>query len=162
MEFQEEGRVQAGGLAAPLMGRLDAKRVTTFPALTKAFKDKDVEVRRNSVKALGQFAEKAEGVIPNLMEAMKEPALRDTAAEALATIGKPAIPALIQGVYGFNAQTRLGAVKALGKIGPEAREALEALNNLYYRSKKEMNAELEEEADKAIQRVRKSAGDKKQ
>ncbi|MFL5245691.1 MAG: HEAT repeat domain-containing protein [Gemmataceae bacterium] len=161
VEVLQDGPDEARRDAASVLVQINALPVMTIPAWTNALKDKDVEVRRISVQALGQFAEKAEGVIPNLMEAMKEPALRDTAAEALAAIGKPAIPALIQAVNGFQAQQRLGAVKALGKIGPDAREVLESLNNLYYRSKKEKNAELEEEVDKTIQTLRKAGTEKK-
>lgn len=56
--------------------------------------------------------------------------LPETAADALARIGEPALRPLIETLRDPNPQARLNAVRALSKMGPAAREAVPDLARL--------------------------------
>ena len=64
------------------------------PILKQALLDSDYNVRRNAAYALSLIGIEAGGAIPALIEAMRSPDVGPIAAEAVAKVGEPAIPAL--------------------------------------------------------------------
>ena len=58
---------------------------------------------------------------------LREWTLRETAADALARIGPPAVPALVDALHDPDADTRAQAARALARMGRVARDALPAL-----------------------------------
>ena len=78
------------------------------PILIKVLKGGDVNARCNAVMALGEFGEKAEAAIPPLVGALTDISgdVRGTAQQALARIGEPAIPALIEAANSGNPELR--------------------------------------------------------
>ncbi|MDM9384507.1 HEAT repeat domain-containing protein [Chlorogloeopsis sp. ULAP01] len=61
--------------------------------------------------------------INSYIQRLKNPQQRSTAVDYLASVGKPAVPALIKALQDTNPQMRAGAAMTLGKIGPAASEA---------------------------------------
>ena len=119
----------------------------SIPALIKALKDKDVQMRRNAcltfinlATPMGTDRPKVNIVsaLPDLIEATKDEDadVRAWAAHAIAEIGpeaKDAVPQLIELFKGKDEGARNNAAVALGSIGPDAKAALpvlkEALKN---------------------------------
>jgi hypothetical protein len=68
----------------------------------------------------------------NLLWALKNEkgSVQSNAAHALGGIGKPAVPFLIGALGNKDRKTRSLAVVALGEVGPDAREAIHALNKV--------------------------------
>jgi HEAT repeat protein len=105
--------------------------------LAKALEDPDEEVRLTSVRALRRLKSDAVGALTQLGKTLKDGNTNvcGEAAEVLAGLGKPAVALLIEGlkhdggVQHDNAHTHICAAKALGKIGPDAKEAVPALQN---------------------------------
>jgi len=57
----------------------------------------------------------------------REWSLRETAADALARIGRPAVPALIRALSDPDPELRHQAARALSRMGPSVRDAVPAL-----------------------------------
>lgn len=108
----------------------DAKEAV--PALVEACKD--AQVHFAATYALGTFGPEAKEAIPALIESLKQ---GDTnAARALSLIGRPAIQALVE-LMTKEMKYRLIAGQTLGKMGPDAKEALPALLELLKAEKAE-------------------------
>lgn len=74
------------------------RNAETIPELTKAVKDKNAEVRRAAIEALGALGPRATEAIPTLVGTLHETywfACEDAAAKALASMGEPAVLALL-------------------------------------------------------------------
>ncbi|MCS7283069.1 MAG: HEAT repeat domain-containing protein [Anaerolineae bacterium] len=93
--------------------------------LIAALEDPDPDVRACAVVGLA-FLRAAEAVDP-LVARLSDPSayVARLAADALARIGAPAVPALIAALQEGDTVTRIGAARALSVIGPE--EAVPAL-----------------------------------
>jgi len=91
------------------------------------------EIPQPSAEELVELRAKYEPESP--LSSMVEPAeprqpafsLRATAADSLARIGAPAVPALIEALGADEAATRLQAARALSRMGPPASDAIPAL-----------------------------------
>lgn len=59
---------------------------------------------------------------------VREWTAQDTAMDALARIGRDAVPALVEALGDRNVQVRRQAALALGRIGPDAEQAVPALS----------------------------------
>jgi len=92
----------------------------------------DTDVRDIATEILGSFGPAATDAVPVLAEALnsKFANYQEPAGTTLAAIGLPAVPALIEALKSGNSGTRASAAKALGKIGPAAKEAMPALISL--------------------------------
>jgi HEAT repeat protein len=99
-----------------------------IPELVKTLKDKDEKVRVASARALAQMGPKAKTAVAALAEALRDtPAVRLAAREALGSVGKEAVPFLVQALKDKDDVIRLLAVQGLGRLGPEAKTAIPAL-----------------------------------
>ena len=112
------------------MGRSDPRRVV--PALRRAVRDNDLDVRLQAVASLTGLGPRAEGAVPELQGVLRDrdSDLRRQAATALAAVGplaEEASATLGQVLKDPNANVRLAAVNALQVIGPEAHLATAAL-----------------------------------
>ena len=84
---------------------------------------RDWDVRRTIISALGKI--KDERVLDPLIHQLRSDEFYEIATEALAELGKPAVPKLIEALKDRDQITRKQAVSALGRIGdPEAVDAL--------------------------------------
>jgi HEAT repeat protein len=102
-------------------------RAAGVPALVQALKEDDVELRRLVIAALGQIGPDAGEAAPALrafLDPNKEPNSGGEATQALALIGKPALPVLLEALKDPNPQVRQQAFFALGQIGPASAETL--------------------------------------
>lgn len=102
---------------------------TPVADLIAALGDKEDLVARAAGEALGA---RGEPVVPPLVQALKDPAVRRYAALALRDIGpkaKAATPVLVETLADADAPTRGLAAQALAAIGPDARPAAAALIN---------------------------------
>ena len=74
------------------------------------------------------------------------PTAGDAAADALARIGKPALPALIEALESKNAPTRARAVRAIGMMEESDPQAIEALSTAL----RDPDASVREQAARAL------------
>jgi len=117
------------GFIAWALGRIGPNAKAAVPALAKALHGPDTWARRPAAWALAQIGSDARPAIDALVRALAGQsggawsAVYNTqihAAEALANIGEPAVPALLAALDVKDAATRRGAAMALGGIGPKA------------------------------------------
>ena len=120
------------GFVAWALGRIGPDARAAVPALAKALHGPDLWARRPAAWALARMGADARPAADALVRALAGQsggawsATYNTqvhAAEALANIGGPAVPALIKALDAKDAATRRGAAMALGKIGPRAKPA---------------------------------------
>lgn len=118
--------------------------------LVKCLADKDAEVRASALTALQTCA--TEASIPALSKSLKTDAdelNRMGAAAALASTKGSATVGALEAAAKSKKETesvRRAAIQALGKVGPDAKSALESLT-------KSVPNELSEDVDKALDRV---------
>jgi len=109
------------------LGKIGQPAESALPALGEALKDKDPEVRRAAIVAMGPIGKKS---IPLLQQALKDKDLRLEAAAALGLIGKAAaaaVPDLCLLLQDPEPEARRKAAAALGSIGSERQEVIPAL-----------------------------------
>ena len=128
--------------AAWVLGELGPSASETFPQLKELLRDGDPAVRKAAINALGNFGPLASEVVPDLIEALADGQLWTPAVEALAKIGVPAIPHLIQALDNENRGVRAGAAEALGKIGPEAKEAVQKLIEILLKDREDCSVRV--------------------
>jgi len=120
--------------AAEDLGQMGAAAKSAVPALVRAIEDRDQQVWFHSVMALARIGPDAEEAIPALVAALdtsKNPRGRDAmrrqvwyrTAYALGRIGAAAMPSLLKALDDEKTSVRSGAAKALGFVGPAAKEA---------------------------------------
>ena len=103
----------------------------TATLLHDAVTDKNDLVRLMAVETLGETG--AEGKVVELLCTApedKDVSVRLAAEEALARGGKDMVPQLIEALKDKKARVRAGVARALGLIGPDAKEALKPLASL--------------------------------
>jgi HEAT repeat protein len=102
-----------------LMGTLGQRHTEAIPALVETLAEKDNEIRYPAVAALGWFAQDLKDppkqLIPALIRALSDPdqTCREGAASALASLGKPAVPAVLELLQGKDAALQARAATIL-------------------------------------------------
>ena len=137
--------------AVVALGKIGPEARKAVPALVKILEDEDTDVQMRSwaAQALGGIGPDAKAAVPvlvkALVEALGDPGAVDpfmdltrrdyvqAASWALDRTGpavREAVPMLISMLERENLYERLVAAKELGRIGPEAQEAISALEKL--------------------------------
>ena len=98
-------------------------------------KDKDADIRRAAIKALGEIRSEAKETMPVLMRSLKDKdaGVRRAATASLGRIGpeaKVAVPMLTELLKDRDIDVRWMAAEALGHIGPEAKTSIAAIIEL--------------------------------
>jgi HEAT repeat protein len=132
--------------AAKWLFRREKQARVVVPLLRDGVNDRDVSVRIAAVEALGELGAEAR-VVPLLTKALedRDVSVRLTAEEALARGGADSVLQLIEALKGSSPKVRLGVVRALGLMGPGAKEATKVLEG------------LRDDADKAVSKAAESA-----
>ncbi len=124
---------QPYGYIAWALGRIgmnEQQAAEAVPALAKLLTGKDGGAPANAAWALSRVGKAAQPALPELL---KVPGRKDVqyagffAAQALSHIGAPAVPGLVKALAGGDPHIRAAAARALGWIGPDAKEAAPAL-----------------------------------
>jgi HEAT repeat protein len=134
----ETGDVPTRRNASYFLMKLGPKAKDALPALIKALDDSDKQVWSNSVSAIAAIGPDANQAIPALIDDLNSKKGRGQrgfdknqalfrSAYALTRIGPAAIPPLILALSGDDTPLRAGAAKALGGMGPAAKEAIPEL-----------------------------------
>jgi HEAT repeat protein len=122
---------------------------TAAPTLGKILREKDPELQRRVLKALGAIGPEAKSAMPEIIRAMANVEIHEATSETVAKIGKDALVPLMEALKRADGPVLLGAVKALGEMGPDARGANAALLPLM----KSRDREIREAAKIAVERV---------
>lgn len=95
----------------------------------EALRTEDVNQKTAGAIGLAQVGCQDPSGIATLIKALEhwEDMVSGFAGEALARIGKPAVPGLVESLKHPNSRVRANAARALGKIGLAAREAIPAI-----------------------------------
>lgn len=115
--------------AAASLGERGEAAKGAAPALVAALKDKDEFVRRMAAKSLGEIKADPNVAIPGLKGLLKDEdkGVIEAVGEAFTKMGKPAVPALTDMLRSRDPLHKKTATLALGKIGPDAKDAVPAL-----------------------------------
>jgi HEAT repeat protein len=114
--------------AAEVLVRDLALTEADVPRLLALLQHSDWEVRGHGARGLGKVGAAAKEAAPTLLAVLKEasePALRRALLEALSGVGaesKEMIPALQKALQDPDLDLRLGALDAVGKLGPGAKD----------------------------------------
>jgi HEAT repeat protein len=113
--------------AAHALGQLGPAARPAVAALAPLLADPEVKVRRAAVRAWLRIGPDPQAATPLLSNVLKDadPAVRTGALEILATIGTPAVPALVKALK--QEKVAYWACLALAEIGPAAAPAVPAL-----------------------------------
>src|SRR5262249_21320262 len=121
--------------AARALGKIGTQAAeAAVPRLTEQLLDPDVDLRLAAATALEQFGPASRGAVPLLARLVRgtgEPDLRLEAIRVLEVVGcpdaVPAVPVLAAVLTDRDARIRQAAAKVLGRFGPAARDAVDAL-----------------------------------
>lgn len=109
-------------------------RVANVAAILPLLKDvveqeQDAAVKRIAVSRIGRLGTQARQLVPQLGTALNstDEALSDSAAKALAAMGRDAVPELVKHLGAESSRTRRLAIFSLAAIGSAARPAIPAL-----------------------------------
>jgi HEAT repeat protein len=116
--------------APPVIALLGAKAKPALPALSKALKDKELDVKLSAVIALGDLGPVARGTADELLALTADKdffLLEPFVGSALANLGESVVPALTKALTDKSAERRRVSASALGTMGPGAVPAVGAL-----------------------------------
>ncbi|MDD3906313.1 MAG: HEAT repeat domain-containing protein [Candidatus Omnitrophica bacterium] len=123
--------------AAIVLGMMGPSAKAAVPALTKALKHHDINVRREAVIALGKIGADAKAAVPALTKALDDPDINvcREATIALVKIGDDAVSILINILEYSATDSRIMTIVAvLGEMGPSAKAAVPALVRILKKS----------------------------
>lgn len=118
-------------LAADAMAIIGPDASAGIRNLIVCTRDSDEGLRRKAALALGAMKLRGRDAVVPLAELLvrdESPAVRDAAADGMALLGTPALPALRKLIKDEDVEVRRRAALALGKIGPPAQAALPDLD----------------------------------
>jgi HEAT repeat protein len=120
------------------------------PGLIIALKNPDREVRIHAATMLKMVGPDAQEAAPVLIRSLLDSHVRGRADEALTSIGKAAVPALVKGLDDSDDNLRRLIARSLGYIGSEAKEAIPQLTTL---SRDDPSERVREAATAALKRI---------
>jgi HEAT repeat protein/S1-C subfamily serine protease len=126
----KDSAVEVRVYAASALGKMGADARHAAPALVEALQDSDAGVRQSAARSLAKVGtDSKDTVFPALLKAVgdSERDVRQAAAEALSACGPLSaadVPALVGLLKHQDAEVRVQALKALGKMGRDGKAAL--------------------------------------
>jgi HEAT repeat protein len=137
--------------AVETLGGLGQEAKPAMPRLIESLNDRDTDIRIQAVRALARIDPKAKEVVPSLQTLLhdSERDVRLEVLDALGQCGKPAVAPLIESLKDLDSNILIHAAESLGRIGPEAKEALPALRPLL----KDDIEEVRNVAAKALKKI---------
>lgn len=131
------------------LGQVAPERVV--PTLIGQLRNPSMQIRQNAAKQLGLVGVAAKSAVPALQEAARDSDndVRFAATDALAKVA-PNIPEMILQLTSTSLKTRQDAAQRLGTIGPDAKDAITALEA----ATSDPNPDVQKAAKEALQRVR--------
>jgi HEAT repeat protein len=132
---QSLGEPEAGPAAARALGAIGS--AGAVPALEAALEAGDPPLRLAAAAALWRMGVRREETRPILLDALgaRDRSTGNAAEEELEEMGPAALPMLIEALRRPDAASRYHAARAVGWIGPGAREAVPALAEVLYSGK---------------------------
>ena len=120
------------GEAARALGVIAPDAQGAIQILIRNLQDTHPEARAGAAAALGRFGPAARDALPALIVLLNESGMRHFSIPALLEIGpdRRAVPGLVEALGDETGAYRACAAMALGKIGPEAKEAVPALTRI--------------------------------
>ncbi|MDB6065891.1 MAG: putative lyase [Pedosphaera sp.] len=124
-EKKKVGSPEARSIIAGALGIIGPSAKEADAALLRGLSDTDKLSRYQAALALGKIHSEPELVVPALITCLsdQDEILQSLSAEALGQFGpdaKPAVPALLKLVVETKGGLRLGGLRALNKVDPEA------------------------------------------
>ena len=113
----------------PIADYIERPSIKHLPGLIKNLSSTDGKTYREATRRIGDYGERATSAIPYLINELKREDWVDSnvTGEALAKIGKPALPDLILSLDSDDKNTRSGAAYAISQMGPIAKDAVPLL-----------------------------------
>jgi HEAT repeat protein len=123
------------------------------PVLRNGLKQKDRAQRHAVIEAIAELGPDAKPLAPDLTALFTVAEDRDAATSTLAKIGREVVDDLTTALDKINKDMKLGAIQALDKMGPEAREKGTAVSALLKIIKNDRDAEVRIAANAALKKV---------
>lgn len=136
--------------ATAALGKIGRNAVSSVKALAASLHDKNPTVRKNAAAALGELGPDARPAVADLMKSLKDAAIKEDAAAALVKIGRGAVADLLEVLDGTDYDLRLTVLDILGRMGPEAQDAVATLATI---AKTHKFPSIREAARKALARI---------
>jgi HEAT repeat protein len=134
MELLEDGDMDCRIKAAWAVWRLGQKKhEKVVPILRQALKDAKDTTRSKALRVVRRMGKDADDAFPEIAACATEdpdPSIRLHALSLLMGFGRPAIPFLVKALHDRDSSHAIGAAMALRDFGPEAKEAVPALEAL--------------------------------
>lgn len=129
--------------------KAEPDRDKLLPILVASLKEESARMRRTAATALIPYGDSAAAAVPQLVSMLDRDSDRQAALDALRAIHVRDLPPLLTALNHRDAKVRALACELLGELGPEAKQAVPALEE-----KVEKDAEpVREAARKAIERI---------
>jgi HEAT repeat protein len=111
----------------------ETRRLNTVSLLAAALGSRQTRVRRAAARGLADLKPPVALVLPGVREAMRSADMETAAnaAEALGSLGEPAVPALVDALK--IERIRPSVARILGRLGPAAKQAVPALAEIVRR-----------------------------
>jgi HEAT repeat protein len=151
----EKNDAQLRKTAVEMLGRFKELAADAVPALAKALSDKNVDLRIAAGGALARIGPQAKGALPEIRKALKDgdANVRNRAIDVLAKLASDAADGVSDLMECLRTEkvleNRVAAIKALGLIGPAAKDAVGLLTD-YTTS---ANAEVRKAANEALKKI---------
>jgi HEAT repeat protein len=120
-------------------------------SLVRALGSKDAATRRAAAKALRTAGPLKPDAMSFLIGALSDGAIRENVAPLFADFGESVVSDLLVALNSPDTETRRGAARALGQVGPKAADAYKALSQ-HFRS--DSDATVRQEASTALDLIR--------
>jgi HEAT repeat protein len=118
--------------AVETLGQIGSEAKLAMPILIEMLNDRDMDIRIQVVRALVRIDPKFKEVVPALQKMLSDPErdVRLEVLDALGQCGKSAVAPLMESLKDLDSNILVHAAESLGRIGPEANEAVPALSLL--------------------------------
>jgi HEAT repeat protein len=137
--------------AADTLKRMGESARLAANDLLRALRSPDAQTRQSAAAALRSAGSLKPEAISTLIAALADGAIHDNVAILLADFGESAVGDLVRALESHDVETRRGAAKALGLIGPKAADAYKPLTQLF---RNDQDATARNEASKAMESIR--------